>query len=58
MSIATVLSFYFNIGNLGERLDNYLGGNPNSTFGQIYGVAPGVGGYMDMVIHMRDDNLQ
>ncbi|UJR11245.1 hypothetical protein I4U23_015427 [Adineta vaga] len=30
---------------LGERLDNYLGGNPNPTFGQVYGGAPGVGGY-------------
>ncbi|CAF5222439.1 unnamed protein product, partial [Rotaria magnacalcarata] len=29
----------------GETLDNYLGGNPNPTFGQIYGGAPGVGGY-------------
>ena len=32
-------------GALGERLDNYLGGNPNPTFGQIYGGAPGVSGY-------------
>ncbi|CAF1375527.1 unnamed protein product [Adineta ricciae] len=31
--------------SLGERLDNYLGGNPNPTFGQVYGGAPGVGGY-------------
>jgi hypothetical protein len=37
--------FYFNLGPLGERLDNYLGGNPNPTFGQVYGGAPGVGGY-------------
>ncbi|CAF4564476.1 unnamed protein product, partial [Rotaria magnacalcarata] len=30
---------------LGERLDNYMGGNSNPTYGQIYGGAPGVGGY-------------
>ncbi|CAF1670627.1 unnamed protein product, partial [Rotaria magnacalcarata] len=30
---------------LGEQLDNYLGGNPNPTYGQIYGGAPGGGGY-------------
>ena len=31
-------------GALGERLDNMMGGNPNPTFGQVYGGAPGVGG--------------
>lgn len=30
---------------LGERMDNMLGGNPNPSFGQVYGGAPGVGGY-------------
>ncbi|CAF4010948.1 unnamed protein product, partial [Rotaria sp. Silwood1] len=25
--------------NLGERLDNYIGGNLNPTYGQIYGGA-------------------
>ncbi|CAF1297781.1 unnamed protein product [Adineta steineri] len=30
---------------LGERLDNMMGGNSNPTYGQIYGGAPGVGGY-------------
>ncbi|CAF0984302.1 unnamed protein product [Adineta ricciae] len=30
---------------LGEALDNYLGGNPNPSYGQIVGGAPGVGGY-------------
>lgn len=30
---------------MGERLDNYMGGNPNPSFGQMYGGAPGVGGY-------------
>ena len=37
--------FFLYLGALGERLDNMLGGNPNPTFGQIYGGAPGVGGY-------------
>ncbi|CAF1396750.1 unnamed protein product [Adineta steineri] len=31
--------------NFGERLDNFMGGNPNPTYGEIYGGAPGVGGY-------------
>ena len=35
---------FFSSGVLGERLDNYLGGNPNPTYGQIYGGAPGYGG--------------
>jgi len=26
-------------------LDNMMGGNPNPTLGQVYGGAPGVGGY-------------
>ncbi|UJR18203.1 hypothetical protein I4U23_005104 [Adineta vaga] len=30
---------------LGERLDNFMGGNTNPTFGQVYGGAPGVNGY-------------
>ncbi len=30
---------------MGEVLDNMMGGNPNPTFGQIYGGAPGVGGF-------------
>lgn len=34
----------FLLGALGERLDNMFGGNPNPTFGQFYGGAPGVGG--------------
>ncbi|CAF1409477.1 unnamed protein product [Adineta ricciae] len=29
----------------GEILDNAMGGNPNPTYGQIMGGAPGVGGY-------------
>ncbi|CAF1425027.1 unnamed protein product [Adineta ricciae] len=29
----------------GEILDNTMGGNPNPTYGQIMGGAPGVGGY-------------
>jgi hypothetical protein len=37
--------FCFYLGGFGERLDNMLGGNPNPTFGQFYGGAPGVGGY-------------
>ncbi len=37
--------FLFSSGVVGERLDNYLGGNPNPTYGQIYGGTPGVGGY-------------
>ena len=44
-AIELVINVCFNLGNLGERLDNYMGGNPNPTFGQIYGGAPGVGGY-------------
>jgi hypothetical protein len=39
------ITFSCNLGNLGERLDNFMGGNPNPTFGQEYGGAPGVGGY-------------
>ncbi len=31
------IAFYFNLGPLGMQLDNYLGGNPNPTFGQVYG---------------------
>ncbi|CAM4797497.1 unnamed protein product [Rotaria magnacalcarata] len=38
-------SDFFSLGSLGERLDNTLGGNANPTYGQIYGGAPGVGGY-------------
>ncbi|CAF1201735.1 unnamed protein product [Adineta ricciae] len=30
---------------LGERLDNFMGGNPNPTFGQVYGGEFGVNGY-------------
>jgi hypothetical protein len=37
--------FPFNLGAFGERLDNAFGGNPNPSFGQIYGGAPGVGGF-------------
>jgi hypothetical protein len=33
---------------MGERLDNMLGGNPNPTYGQVYGGAPGVGGQNNM----------
>ena len=33
------------LGPLGEQIDNMAGGNPNPTFGQVYGGAPGVGGY-------------
>jgi hypothetical protein len=40
-----LLLFCFNLGAFGERLDNFMGGNPNPTFGQVYGGAPGVGGY-------------
>ena len=40
-----IVLVFLSIGALGERLDNFLGGNPNPTFGQIYGGAPGVGGY-------------
>ncbi|CAF3343842.1 unnamed protein product [Rotaria sp. Silwood1] len=29
----------------GEYLDNRFGGNPNPTYGQMYGGYPGVGGY-------------
>ena len=36
---------HFHLGARGERMDNYLGGNPNPTCGQIYGGAPGVGGH-------------
>lgn len=35
------------VGPMGERLDNMKGGNPNQTAGQVYGGAPGVGGYGD-----------
>ncbi|CAF5020386.1 unnamed protein product, partial [Rotaria sp. Silwood1] len=35
----------FNIGYYGEYLDNRFGGNPNPTYGQMYGGYPGVGGY-------------
>ena len=31
------------VGPMGRRLDNYLGGNPNPTFGQMYGGYPGYG---------------
>ncbi|CAF0766212.1 unnamed protein product [Rotaria sordida] len=31
--------------SLGEYLDNRMGGNPNPTWGQVYGGYPGVGGY-------------
>ncbi len=30
---------------MGEQLDNMMGGNPNPTYGQVIGGAPGVGGY-------------
>ncbi|CAF2880457.1 unnamed protein product [Rotaria sp. Silwood2] len=30
---------------MGEYLDNRMGGNPNPTWGQVYGGYPGVGGY-------------
>ncbi|UJR18206.1 hypothetical protein I4U23_005107 [Adineta vaga] len=30
---------------LGERLDNFMGGNTNPTYGQIYGGELGVNGY-------------
>jgi hypothetical protein len=33
------------LGPLGQRLDNYLGGNPNPTVGQIYGGYPFYQGY-------------
>jgi len=33
------------LGPIGQILDNMMGGNPNPTLGQIYGGAPGVGGY-------------
>lgn len=36
------------LGPMGERLDNMLGGNPNPTYGQAYGGAPGVGGFNNM----------
>ncbi|CAF4200096.1 unnamed protein product [Rotaria sp. Silwood2] len=32
-------------GPMGEYLDNRMGGNPNPTWGQVYGGYPGVGGY-------------
>lgn len=32
-------------GVAGEMLDNAIGGNSNPTYGQIYGGAPGVGGF-------------
>jgi hypothetical protein len=34
---------YFYLGAVGRRLDNYLGGNPNPTPGQIYGSYGGYG---------------
>ncbi|CAM4987001.1 unnamed protein product [Rotaria socialis] len=36
---------YFNIGPLGEYLDNRMGGNLNPTFGQAVGGYPGVNGF-------------
>ena len=30
---------------MGEQMDNMMGGNPNPTAGQVYGGAPGVGGF-------------
>ncbi|CAF1194364.1 unnamed protein product [Adineta steineri] len=30
---------------MGERLDNFMGGNTNPTFGQVYGGERGVNGY-------------
>jgi hypothetical protein len=45
--ISFSFSFAFQIvfeGPLGEQLDNMMGGNPNPTFGQVVGGAPGVGG--------------
>ena len=38
----------FYLGPMGEQLDNMLGGNPNPTYGQAYGGAPGVGGFNNM----------
>jgi len=40
---AVILSLW--LGPVGEMLDNMMGGNPNPTLGQVYGGAPGVGGY-------------
>jgi hypothetical protein len=43
-----LLIICFNLGPLGEALDNYIGGNPNPTYGQVVGGLPGVGGYPGM----------
>jgi hypothetical protein len=39
---------YLSKGPLGEQLDNMMGGNPNPTYGQVVGGAPGVGGFNNM----------
>jgi hypothetical protein len=43
-----MMLYVLRLGPMGERLDNMLGGNPNPTQGQIYGGAPGVGGFNNM----------
>ncbi len=37
--------YFYHIGPLGQMLDNMIGGNPNPTFGQMYGPSRGYGGY-------------
>jgi hypothetical protein len=36
---------YYYLGPLGQMLDNMMGGNPNPTFGQMYGASRGFEGY-------------
>ena len=41
-SVQHLLYHHHHIGSVGRQLDNYFGGNPNPTYGQLYG---GYGGY-------------
>ncbi len=43
-----MMLYVLRLGPMGERLDNLLSGNSNSTPGQIYGGASGVGGFNNM----------
>ncbi|CAF3803825.1 unnamed protein product [Rotaria sp. Silwood1] len=49
LNMLNIISCYLFLRSMGERLDNMIDGNPNPTPGQIYGGAPGVGGYSNMV---------
>jgi hypothetical protein len=35
----------YDLGPLGQMLDSMMGGNPNPTYGQMFGASRGMGGY-------------